>query len=71
MDKRFGVVSVQMQMLSQIVVVKKELKCKQKVSIHCSVYILTLTYGYSLKGLSIPPGLGAPQDPGGGGGKCC
>lgn len=48
MDRRFGAVSVVMQVLYQTVAMKKELGHKVKLSIYQSIYVLTLTYGCEL-----------------------
>lgn len=44
MDKRFGVASGLIRVLYWTVMVEKELSHKLKLSIYCSVYILTLTF---------------------------
>lgn len=44
MDKQFGVESGVIQALYWTVMVEKELSHKMKLSIYCSVYVLTLTF---------------------------
>lgn len=48
MNKRFGVASGVIQVLYWTVMVEKELSHKLKLSIYCSVYILTLTFEHEL-----------------------
>ncbi|KAK7940110.1 hypothetical protein WMY93_003436 [Mugilogobius chulae] len=47
-DRRIGAASAVMQSLYRIVVVKKELSRKAKLSIYWSIYVPTLTYGHEL-----------------------
>lgn len=44
-DRWYGAASAVMQVLCQIIVVKKELSQKPKLSIYLSIYVQALTYG--------------------------
>lgn len=48
MDRQFGAMSGEMQVLYQNAVVEKQLSCKAELSIYRSVYVLTLTDGHEL-----------------------
>jgi len=45
MDRRIGDLSAVMRALLQAVLVKRELSWKEKLSIHWSIFVPTLTYG--------------------------
>jgi len=48
MDPRFDVLPAVMRALRRTVVVKRKLSWKAKLSIYCSIYVPTLTYGHEL-----------------------
>jgi len=48
MDRRIGASSAMMMALLRSIVVKMELSWKAKVSVHCSIFVPTLTYGHEI-----------------------